>query len=332
MSCGCGCGGSGLPSRVNSDGKFQVSYDGGTTWVYAPELDPRTNATLPPPVTGASADEKRCKAANNVVRQLKDLQVGWSNNLGTGLTIVQLALALAAAAATIIFSGGTLAPILIPALIGLASAIVGTGKEAYDALFTSDVWDFVLCQLYCEAEPDGTFTSTGYNNVLANLDSHFSGNLALSFSSALAAWQVTGLNSAARIPSTDSLDCSACVDCIGCAADGWLSGRFDGATWRDQSEYIVEIGADYMIIDAFNRGDHWVVDVTSISDTLCCGVVHEVLSGQWFGDVVWRVCGTGRESNGAPITINDTEAQAQTYRAWLSNTAFRMKVTFIEVL
>jgi hypothetical protein len=217
---GCGCGASGLPSRVTADGRYQVSYDGGNTWVDAPELDPRTNATLPPPIGGDDGDDKRCKAANNVVRQMKDARDIFSRNLETGKTIVELAIALAGAIALIIFSGGELAPILIPLVTGLATALVNSSKAAYDGLFTPDVWDFVLCECYCNCAPDGTFNQSQFNQILSDCDGHFSGNLALTISSILNGWQLNGLNSAARIPSTDNLDCGAC-SCSDTCWDGW---------------------------------------------------------------------------------------------------------------
>ena len=79
----CGCGNDGTLSRYTEDGDYQVSYDGGATWVDAPNQDPRNNVTLlpPPPIEGDIADEK-CKAANSVVAMFKkhyqdDLSMIW---------------------------------------------------------------------------------------------------------------------------------------------------------------------------------------------------------------------------------------------------------------
>jgi hypothetical protein len=200
--------------RIMPDGSLEVSNDGGSTWTPATTEDPRNAAPQLAPLDGADGDDKRCKAANNIVRQMKDLQTGWSDDLSGGLTLLQLGLAFASGIAALFLTAGTAAVYVVPALLSLAAAVVGTGSEAYDDLFTSDVWDFALCQYYCNCEPDGSFTQSSFNTIMANFDSEFTGTLALAFSGAMQGWQLAGLNRAARIPSTDNLDCSSC-DCGG---------------------------------------------------------------------------------------------------------------------
>lgn len=259
-------------TRIADDGSLEVSYDGGMTWAPATTEDPRNTVPQLPPITGEDGDDKRCKAANNVVRQLKDLQTQWSDSLGGGLTVLQLALAFAAAIAGFFLSAGTLAVFLVPAILALAASLVGTGSEAYDDLFTSDVWDYALCQFYCGAEPDGTYTSTSFNNILANFDTEFSDTLALAFSSALTGWQLVGLNRAARIPSTDNLDCSAC-DCTTCidhfAAAFWISGALvNPANGTEISRDDTSI-----IIQSNDRGDgQQVLSLCAIDGVTCCRV------------------------------------------------------------
>lgn len=318
MSCGCGCGGNALPTRITSAGVYQVSYDGGITWVDAPQLDPRTNATLPPPIPGADGNDKKCKAANNIVRQMKDIQAGWSNKLGTGLTLAVLVVELAGVAAAIFLSGGTLAAALAPVLIAVASAIASYTGAAYDALFTSDVWDYCLCQFYCNASPDGTFTQAAFNTIVANFDSHFSGDLALSIYSIMAAWQLNGLNIAARFTSTDNLDCSACTDCPGAkrlyvAPGGGTEISWDGTFLVAEPVFASGIYQLYVQCTSTNPQD--------VND--CAYMLATIVSGAVDGPNAPWPCG---ESD--PVTaIAPIESYCANRVLWRSNSPFRLSIS-----
>jgi len=217
-------------TRIAADGSIEISTDGGETWTPATTDDPRNKVPQLAPLTGDDGDDKRCRAANNIVRQLKDLQASWSDDLDAGLTLLQLGLAFAGGIAALFLTAGTAAVYVVPALLEMAAALVGTGSEAYDDLFTTEVWDFALCQFYCHCEPDGTFTQASFNDMLANFDTEFTGNLALAFSSAMTGWQLVGLNRAARLVSTDNLDCSACTDCDDCVDPCLVEWTFYGVT------------------------------------------------------------------------------------------------------
>lgn len=259
--------------RINPDGSTSVSTDGGTTWT--PNLDdPRTTAVqLPPPAT-APGDATKCKAANNVLQQMQDAQAAFAANLGTGATLLQLALAIAGIVALVLFTTGA-AAFLVPIVLELAGGIVTLSAAAYNALFTTEVWQYVLCQLYCNIGEDGIFTQGNFNDISANLDSHFTGNLALSFSGTLQGWQLNGLNNAARIPGASNLDCSAC-DCGGCDVGKWI--LFDDFVGAGQT---ISYGADYVEVPSYhasNGTSYVILHTGDISN--CCQVDHfEFISG-----------------------------------------------------
>jgi len=263
-------------TQMNEDGSISVSYDGGATYIPATTEDPRKAAPqLPPlPDLGTGHDNK-CRAANDVTRQLKDLQAQWAANLGGGLTILQLALAFAGAVAALFLSGGTLAAILVPALLTLAAAVVGTGEEAYNDLFTSDVWDHVLCTLFCNCQADGSYTVGDFNNISADFDSFFTGTVALAFSSALRAWQVEGLNQASKVPSTDNLSCDECGCDLGCGTDWSIFGD-EPTHFHGQ---IIDAGADYVTVMSGASGHHYIL-IRTANNTIGCVVTEiETISG-----------------------------------------------------
>lgn len=209
MDCDMGCCPKPNRTRFNADGTYEISYDGGETWESGENEDPRFTSPSLPPISGTPGDDLKCKAANNVLQQMKEAQDGFGDQLTSGITIVQLALALAGLAALVFITGGV-ASFLVGAFFELAAAIVTLTKAEYDAQFDSDAWDFIFCELFCNCGDDGQFTTAQFNTIVAHLESHFTGNVALTFHSILTGWQLPGMNNAARIPSTANLDCSGC--------------------------------------------------------------------------------------------------------------------------
>jgi len=262
--------------QMNEDGSISVSYDGGVTYTPATTEDPRKAGTQLPPLPDlGTGHENKCRAANDVTRQLKDLQAQWAAQLGGGLTILQLALAFAGAVIVLFLTAGTAAAVLVPALLTLAAAVVGTGETAYNDLFTSDVWDHVLCTFYCHCQEDGSYTVGDFNAISADFDSFFTGTLALAFSSALRAWQVEGLNQASKIPSTDNLSCDECGCDLGCGTEWSIFGdeptHFHGE--------ILDAGEDYVTVKSGTSGHHYIL-IRTVDNTVGCVVTEiETISG-----------------------------------------------------
>jgi len=202
--------------RMNADGSISVSFDDGATWEDDKSFDLRYTTPAFPPVTGDDGDTKKCKAANSIVRQLKDQQISYSSQIGEATTVIAMASLLVAIAVGIFATAG-LAAFLIAAFFELGAALLTTTTSAYNALFTDDDWSWILCEVYCKMDATGTIPDSEFVNITSDFDTHFSGNAALTFSSIMAAWQIVGLNNAARVGTTDNLDCSGC--CPTCTSE-----------------------------------------------------------------------------------------------------------------
>lgn len=280
--------------RVNPDGTISVSYDGGMTYTPATTEDPRKTAPQLPPIDDGDGADKKCKAANRVVRQMKDLQTAWADSLGTGLGIVQLALAFAAAVVVVFLSLTGLAAVLAPALLGLAASVVGTGTTAYNDLFTTDVWNTLLCKIYCNCGTDGQFTQSQFLKIRTQLDAAgFDPTVALAFSAALNAWQVDGLNNAAKIPTSDNLDCSDCDCPMGCQLSNWSVYPSDAGYFGTINSVDEETGVISVTSGNVNTDGAYYILIQTDNDDHCCQIlgfnndVHP--TGQAFTD-----CGTPR--------------------------------------
>jgi len=236
--------------QINSDGSVSVSTDGGSTYHTDNNQDPRYTLPQSPPLSGTDGDDKKCKAANNIVRQMKDIQAGNAAAIGSYSTLAAMAAQIVALAVLVFFD-----PALIPFLVGLffelAAALLATTADSYNALFTDDDWGWILCEVYCKMTPAGQIPASEFVNIQADFDSHFSGNAALTFSAILNAWQLPGINQAAKMPTTDNLDCSSC--CPACVT-GWENGyTFEGTFFTLGT--IVDSGADFITVQSFDRGD-----------------------------------------------------------------------------
>jgi len=306
-------------TRFNADGSSSVTYDGGTTWVPNPN-DPRTSAPqLPPPSTPPGADTK-CKAANNVLQQMKDAQSSFATKLGTGLSILQLAIELAGVVALVFFTVGA-AAFLVPLVLTLAGGLVGLSAAAYNALFTTSVWDFALCTIYCNMADDGSFSQSNFNTIMAKFDSAFTGNLALTFSGILSGWQLVGLQNAARIPSTSNLDCSGC-DCGSCLTNWSVFGAGHGVIDDVTDEYIEAHGTDP------GNGNYYLILKTPTVFSCCTVAMVETVSGG-FTLQGWTDCGQP-QVEGVPQHTGLGWGTCINYFQAQSATPFTIRIYFVD--
>lgn len=121
---------------------YEVSIDAGVTFIDATSEDPRFTQPQSPPATGPDA---LCKMAQDAVENWQQ----WTFDLWN---VVQTAGGLAAiVAAVIVFFSGWYAWI---ALLGnfqvwaLGAAILNAIASAWNAVFTPDFWDDLLCWVY----------------------------------------------------------------------------------------------------------------------------------------------------------------------------------------
>lgn len=306
MSCCC----TPPQKRLNADGTMSISTDGGATWQPAGDQDPRNTAMQLPPVPGDDGATKKCKAANSIVRQLKDQQAAYSANIGTISTLAEMAASLVGLA-VLVFFDPALAPFLIGAFFELAAALLATTQTAYNALFTDDDWSWVLCEVYCKMDDTGTIPASEFINIQADFDSHFSGNAALTFSSILNAWQLPGLNNAAKIPTTDNLDCSGC--CPVCGAN-WVA--YTG--YGDPLTFGTDVHGNYVQgTPVLHSGVYYLIIHSPGDDNDCCDLI-DVRNTDGTtptdGGTLYIICGqpkagTYHNFSGTPVSTNEVQVQ-----------------------
>jgi len=311
--------------KLNPDGSISVSTDGGVTYHTDNSADPRYTLPQPPPLSGDDGDDKKCRAANNIVRQMKDYVAGNAANIGTVSTLAQMA-ALAIGLAVVVFFDPALIPFLVGLMFELAAALLATTETAYNALFTDDDWGWILCELFCKMTPDGQIPASEFNNIQADFDTHFTGNAALTFSALLGVWQLPGINDAAKMPTTDNLDCSGC--CAECDATSWHVVNYDGV---DIGTIISAIGSQITLGSTVHPdfGTHGVMIETAADDSCCVPITIEYLTGDEAGRAEFGVdCGSPRWPDTSTSTFSLGETSLNTLYCRNTIGAFTVKVTF----
>lgn len=248
LAMACCCDGSSsvtlvIEHRFSIYGEMQISIDGGETWQQDPE-DPRIPVPALPPYVNETNSFTKCDAASNALDNLKDVQADCANKLQTGLTAIDLALALIVAiAGAVLF-----APAGIPALVGiiyaLASAIKDMTIEAYNALFTEDIWNKTVCAIYCHIGDNGQFNQAQFDQLLVHLNNILPGrdnplDVSANMRSFFRVWGLKGLNNACAIGAQATADCSDC-DCPECEQlwDFLITGDYPEVTIIAGTEVI----------------------------------------------------------------------------------------------
>ncbi len=274
---------------INADGSISVSTDGGTTYHTDNNQDPRYTLPQFPPLPGSDGPDKKCAAANNIVRQMKDYVASNASSIGTYTTLASMA-AQVIALAVLVFVDPALIPFLIGLAFELASALLATTSSAYNALFTDDGWSWVLCELYCKMTDDGQIPASQFVNIQADFDTHFSGNAALTFSSLLNVWQLPGLNRAAKMPTTDNLSCDSC--CPNCADLWQLRDDFPG----DFGIIIARDSTSVTIQTTIALGSTYYIDINTGGVDDCCYMTsYEILASSASTGLAATLCGSSAD-------------------------------------
>jgi len=216
--------------RVGANGALEISTDDGATWTPDPN-DPRVNGTKLANTIPGTGSGKKCNAATNAITNFQDAQAAFGVGLTTTTTVIGLAAAIAAELLLLLFSVGTAAEVLIPLLIATATQLFGVLEVDYNAEFTEAVWGDLTCDIFCTVGADGQFSQSQLIELQALIDSHYSGNVALTFQSILTGWGLIGLNNACISGIAATADCSEC-DCTPfCAsADNFYWGTVNSVT------------------------------------------------------------------------------------------------------
>lgn len=246
--------------RLSPDGTtLEMSVDNGETWVQD-NTDPRSQIlSLPPPVPGVAATV--CDAAENIVQGLKHAQQIISDQSAGGGTLFEIAIELVAALFGLFFLGPVAAGLLVVIAAAIIKSVLQIGKEAYDDLFTGNVWDIVRCAFACSLEDDGTITADGVTNAKHEIYKNIPGDnnvfgAAQNVVDLVNFVGLAGLKFLAATGNSSGADCSAC-ECATCSLVldfrelpySWLAngvvGKWElGDGWRSTYKTIVE-GIEY---------------------------------------------------------------------------------------
>lgn len=212
--------------RYNSDCDcIQQTPDGGATWVDVPQADPRhAVGFLKPPVAG---DNKRCDAAANMVKWLKDFIDSLNAAFATGATIATFVNILMEFM-DLLFPYAELLQLVVEA----AGTLFGIGHAALSAAFGSTEYDALLCIFYCRADTaTGRISADNLVLVESDVTAQLNTTAALVVNAILFMQGEIGLSNAGVIGGQTG-DCTAC-DCAWCyvfdADHGWAGWTVEAA-------------------------------------------------------------------------------------------------------
>jgi len=217
-------------TRINEEGIFQVSYDGGETWEDAPELDPRQSGTIAPPMPGADGDEKRCLAAQSAAQYISDQIVDQMNDGMTFAQLMQLILGVIA----LLLTGGTTAPVIVPLILTIVGGVLTTTVSAIQGAFDGTQLGILQCIIYCNALPNGSFDEAGWQEIKDDIMSQMDVLVASFLHDIVNAMGIVGLTNAARAGLTTGItECDCDCPASGCNTEwtatlGTILGEFGG--------------------------------------------------------------------------------------------------------
>jgi len=203
--------------RLNPEtGRQEKSSDGGVTWTPSGS-DPIYSTQQQPPIVRDDVDTTKCDAASNFSEHFNDIIVGSSENLGTAVTIVELAGGLAALLLDIFIiivtegAGAALVVSISGAIFtGITAAFV-EGKAAFDAYWTADRKDQIFCAAYCTIGDNGAFSQTQWEDFKHKVRATLTPGAALDMvMTEVNAAGYVGANNMASYGAAGSGDCSDC--------------------------------------------------------------------------------------------------------------------------
>jgi len=314
--CDMGCCYDIVERRATSDGELQIRINGGD-WQQDPN-DPRlTGSSLPPPVLDET--HTKCDAATNGQQHLQDYIAAYSEALGAASSIVVLAGEVALLIVAILIAPES-APLILPLLFAAASAAFLLGQAAWDSYFTSDVYDDILCALYCNIGDDGQFTDEQYTAFVDKLQADMPDGVAKdTFINSVIAMGAKGINNMCSYGESADADCSSC-DCT--------DAPCDYSTWDIwlAAGTLISRNRHHIIAAAANGGDgHYYLNLCSPApDTCCCYVTYDS-GGVGMEAIGYNPCGSS-QADGSHLGFAYTNQSANAF-AFKSNAPFTLTLS-----
>jgi hypothetical protein len=292
--------------RYSIEGVLQRSLNGGTTWVDAPEYDPRVYSSQYPPLAGADGTDKKCAAATGAALLIKE-QVG--DQLADSMSRNVLNQLITDWVKTYLQTSNPFIALVTVISNLIFSLVIATLRPA----LTSGVYDQLKCILYCNIGDDATVSDAQWSQIRADILSDITGIAGIFLEHLIYLLGTMGTTNMLRAGGASSGDCSAC-SCGGgtCALDF----NVDEGTLVSNDGY-------YVVIDAAWNGTKYVASVTRNDFGVCCTYLNfETLSGGQNEFQAWRTCDNVLHT-GSIASLTQVY-----YLAFTSTVAFRVKVAF----
>lgn len=187
-------------TRYNSECDcIQQTPDGGTTWVDAPGLDPRSapGFQVPPNPSG----NPQCDAAARMTAAIRGLVNAYLNQ-AAALSAVNAILGVI----LVLLPGYG---ILIDLILAVVEAFAAIGQAAIAAAMTDEVYDQLLCILAASVNEDGSITQDEIDDAFTQVESQIGGIAATVIGEFFNILGANGLSNAAA-ERDETGDCAAC--------------------------------------------------------------------------------------------------------------------------
>jgi len=273
-----GCCSDPVLTRITSNGHYQTSNDGGTTWTDTPIADPRYGVPIYPPLLPPDTVSAKCTYADAIVHLMKD---AIADRLTDGMTVSEiLGVVVAALGGILAVLATTILGAIAAAIIGgVAALVVGITIPALQAALTTDVWNRLRCNIKCNIASDGEITQAALDSIYTKIGTDESGIAAMFLQQIVAAMGTEGMTNAARSGVGDpSADCSAC-DCGGCIT-GWYVGYNYAGVDQTFPTDLIEAGDNFIVVQSHDRGDGLQIIIISqpVSGGHCCSVLWSMVT------------------------------------------------------
>lgn len=322
--------------RINpTTGNIEQSIDGGTTWTPAPGgLSSFIVQPIPPVTSGVAAT--KCDAATNLAGQVDVWIDQVSNDFTTAVSLLEFGTAVLEAilvAVVTILSLGTLTAVealILPTIAAALYAAWGAGKSVFDAYWSTENKNKILCAAFCNIGDDGSFTDEQFSSFWNDCNSDLPPSPAkMLFMGFLSSVSAAGVNAMAATGLSADSDCADC-DCGVCEVI-WAKGNIDG---NIAFGTVTSLGAGlYRVQSQLHTDGVYYAEMLTPSEVECCHVVSIVAntggSLPSTGTSASRiVCPNpqhvGNVTSGDMITA-DTNFN---YIAWNSGNAFDILIQF----
>lgn len=322
-----------ITRRINPEtGLIEQSTNNGATWTPIPNgLQSIIVQPIPPVTSGVAAT--KCDAATNLAGQIDVWITQVSNDFDTASSLVEFGLAVIGAiigAVLVVVTGGGLAPVeamLLAAMGAAFAAAWGAGKAVFDAYWSVEIRDQILCSAYCNISADGSFTDADFSAFFTDLNVNLPPSPAkMLFLGFLSSVGKEGLNAMAASGMSADSDCGDCP-CSTCV-DKFHIYNIGGGV---EGGVIIDAGDNFVTVRSQLFGARNSLCISTGDAGKCCALVStEVVEGTYTDYIDGIACGFPPVVGNLQFNINITQ-QHNTFAAFHDGgSAFAIKFTFAE--